>query len=82
MSVIFFQETSLYLSHGSNLVRTLLSIASELSNGEDTLEDCLQPLVDFYSQYTITSDCVTVSDKASSVLNALLAILILHYSCC
>ena len=48
-------------------MRTLLSIASELSNGEQTLEESLQPLVDFYSQFTISKDCITVSHKASSV---------------
>ena len=57
----------MYLSHGSNLVRTLLSIASELSNGEQTLEESLQPLVDFYSRFIISKDCITVSHKASSV---------------
>ena len=56
------QESSLYLSHGANLVRTLLSAASKLSNGdEQTLEESLQPLVDFYSGIAMTGDSITVS---------------------
>ena len=43
------------------LIKTLLSAASSLSSGEQNIEESLRPLIDFYSQFSLTKDAVTVS---------------------
>lgn len=48
-------------------MRTLLSIASKLTSGEEALEESLEPLVDFYSPFATTKDSITVCHRASSV---------------
>ena len=68
--LIYMQETSLYLTHGSSLVSTLLSMASSLCSGEQSLEESLQPLVDFYSDISLTRNTVMVNLNVPKLIDS------------